>query len=538
MISTVFNLIGGIALLFWGTYMVKTGMLRTFGLAFRSFLSHALSNRVSSLFAGCGMAVLLQSSTATALLLASLQAEGIVTSSMVLAALMGADLGSAIVTRILSFNISALSPVLIAAGSFIFFCRKPTTRQGQFGRILLGLGLIMAAITQIVGATMPLRTSTQLAPFFESLTQIPPLAMAAGALLAFGCFSSLAAVVIIAGLHAAGVLPTYAALWCVLGANIESTCLPILTTLGLSRRGRRGPVGNALFRIVTITTGIALLTCVPSIEKFFQPLPDGPIYFHVAFNAASTLMGLLVLQPLANLTDRLLPTESGRDDEERQLPQENLQLQSAGIALASARHEVLVITRMVGTYWNNMAVLLRTNLSAGDMMRFADEYKNLSSRCSTLSVYLEKIIGKSMTAEEAQSWQNIKGLNGGLKLALALELRIITLLGKEKCEKHLNFSSAGLAELMQQHAQVAQCILGLEDLILAHGRMSTQVRLARNLIAQREAMQKDAFTLTQQHLRRVANAEPGSIETSALHLELLSLFRRYCAVITSVCEAQ
>ena len=537
MLAILVNMIGGIALLFWGTYMVKTGMLRTFGLAFRSFLSRELNNRVSSLVAGCGMAVLLQSSTATALLLAGLQAEGVVTTSLVLAALMGADLGSAIVTRILSFNLGALAPVLIAAGTIIFFLKKSTTRQGQFGRILLGLGLVMIAISQIVAATMPLRTSPQLAPFFQSLAEMPPLAMVAGALLAFGCFSSLAAVVILSGLVTAGVLPIHTALWCALGANVESTLLPILTTLGISKVGKRGPVGNAFYRLCTISTGVVLLMAVPQISEFFDSLPDGTIYFHVAFNTVSALAGLLFIHPLARLADRVLPaTETEQRTLSRQLLQENLQ--DSGLALANARHEVLRITRAVTLYWNDVAVLLQTNLPAGDLLRLQDKYEALQKRCAELSEYLETVLGSVMTAQEALSWQNIKGLNGGLKLALTLEDRILRLLAKEKCVKHLDFSPEGLKELLDQHAQVAKCLQGLQTLISAHNDPERQERIARNLIADREAMQKDAFLLTQQHLSRVEKEVPGSIETSALHLELLSLIRRYCAVVTSVCEAQ
>ena len=126
------------ALAVWGAYMVKTGILRTFGEALRSWLATRLSNRFAGFAAGMGLAMLLQSSTAASLLVASLQAGGLVSTAAALAAVLGADLGSALAARILTLNISSLIPILLIAGTFLFL-RRMEKREGQFGRMLLGL---------------------------------------------------------------------------------------------------------------------------------------------------------------------------------------------------------------------------------------------------------------------------------------------------------------------------------------------------------------------------------------------------------------
>ena len=117
--------------------MVKTGILRTFGEALRSWLATRLSNRFAGFAAGMGLAMLLQSSTAASLLVASLQAGGLVSTAAALAAVLGADLGSALAARILTLNISSLIPILLIAGTFLFL-RRMEKREGQFGRMLLG----------------------------------------------------------------------------------------------------------------------------------------------------------------------------------------------------------------------------------------------------------------------------------------------------------------------------------------------------------------------------------------------------------------
>ena len=114
------HLAGAVALLLWGTYMVKTAMLRTFGAALRTQLARFLTNRLSGFFCGAGLASLLQSSTASALLVAGLQSEGIVSTAMALSAVLGADLGCAVMTKVLTLNLSWSAPLLILTGNLIF----------------------------------------------------------------------------------------------------------------------------------------------------------------------------------------------------------------------------------------------------------------------------------------------------------------------------------------------------------------------------------------------------------------------------------
>lgn len=152
--QSLIHMAGGIALLLWGAYMVKTGMLRTFGVALKDFLSVRLKNRAIAMASGTTLASLLQSSTAATLIVASIQAEGFLTTNMAFATILGADFGSALMTRVLTFDLSFLSPLLIFIGTCLFFMRKADTRQGQFGRILIGLGIIMLALSLIVAATM------------------------------------------------------------------------------------------------------------------------------------------------------------------------------------------------------------------------------------------------------------------------------------------------------------------------------------------------------------------------------------------------
>src|SRR5712691_9616199 len=149
------NLLAGVALLVWGTHIVRTSILRLYGGDLRRILRQSVSNRFAAFAAGLGVTALIQSSNATALMLAAFAGQGLIATAPALAVMLGADVGTAIVTLILSFDLSWLAPLLIFVGVTLFLTLQ-ATNAGRFGRILIGLGLIMFALQWISVAAKPL----------------------------------------------------------------------------------------------------------------------------------------------------------------------------------------------------------------------------------------------------------------------------------------------------------------------------------------------------------------------------------------------
>ncbi len=528
------HIAGGIALLLWGTYMVKTGMLRTFGVALKDFLSARLKNSVIAMASGTVFASLLQSSTAATLIVASIQAEGFLTTGIAFATILGANFGSALMTRVLTFDISLLSPVLILVGTCFFFIKRADTRQGQFGRILIGLGIIMIALNHIVDATMPLRTSTELAPLFQQNSNSPLLAVMLGLGLGFGCFSSLAAVIITSGLVTAGVIPVAAGLWVALGADIENTLLAVMTTMTASRAGRRGPVAVTLWRGVTLSlTGLLLATC-PFIAEGFGSIPDSVIYFHVALNLLISGLGLFVVKPFANMADRLLPDKKAdkqaADDAPDLFAKENLI--SSSMSLDVARSELQRITGEVRSFWHDIEIMLKLNPADGEILILHDKGNHIDQRASAMTRYLGLVMRGQLTTAEAVEWQYLKNVNGSLKVALGTIDRIITVIVNEKCRKNRSFTPDGLKELLAMHHRVGICLEQLAA-ILAEKDLNKRRALCSTLNTERESILRESYDLTLRHMERVSRGLSGAIDTSALHLELQSLFNRIVGIIGS-----
>ena len=140
------NLLAAIALLVWGTHLVRTGVLRVFGTNLRSVLRRSVDSRFRAVLAGVGVTGVLQSSTATALLVSSFVGQGLIATSAALAVMLGADVGTALMVQFFSLNLAWLSPLLIVSGVVTYLSRRKEM-TGQAGKIVLGLGVMIRWMT-------------------------------------------------------------------------------------------------------------------------------------------------------------------------------------------------------------------------------------------------------------------------------------------------------------------------------------------------------------------------------------------------------
>src|SRR5512139_164627 len=166
---TLLNLLAGVSLLVFGTHVVRTDILRLYGGSLRHFLRVSIANPVRAFFAGAGITALIQSSTATALIVAAFAGQGLIGTSPALAVMLGADVGTALVTVVLSFDLSWLAPLLIFAGVVLFLALQ-SSNAGRFGRVLIGLGLIIFALQWIRVAAQPIVEAAGVKVIFASLT--------------------------------------------------------------------------------------------------------------------------------------------------------------------------------------------------------------------------------------------------------------------------------------------------------------------------------------------------------------------------------
>ena len=339
--ETIINIVGGVALLLWGIRMVRTGITRSFGADLRRALAASARNRVTGLAAGFGVTTILQSSTATALIVSSFAGQGLLGGVAALAIMLGADVGSTMIVQALSLDLEWLSPVLISAGVFLFLSTE-NSRRRAIARALLGLGLMLLSLRLIAMGSLPFRESEAMAVLVHPLTSEPLLAVVFAAALTWASHSSVAVVLLILSLAGMQVLNVQLAMTMVLGANLGGALAAVGLTAKALPAVRRVPLGNLLMRMIGV---FVVLPFVPYLQPYLAVMGDTPARllanFHTGFNLALVVVFLPALALVDWAARRIAPDRPATDDPGSPRYLDEGALDTPSVALTGAARETL-----------------------------------------------------------------------------------------------------------------------------------------------------------------------------------------------------
>ena len=247
LIQFLLNIAGAAALLIWAVRLVRTGVERGFSNLLKSWLKQSTNNRLLAAFSGMAAAIFLQSSTAVAVLVSNFFAKNNLAAATGIAILLGADLGSAIVTQILMVRMSFLTPLLLLVGVWMFLRSKGSNTR-QIGRIIIGLSLIFVSLDMLRMATGPVVANPGTQLVIEYLSRDLLVAFIIGAGFAWIIHSSVAAVLLFVTLAAQSILPVSAASIMILGANFGGALIAYILTLEAPINSRRIIFANLVLR--------------------------------------------------------------------------------------------------------------------------------------------------------------------------------------------------------------------------------------------------------------------------------------------------
>jgi phosphate:Na+ symporter len=522
------NLLAAIALLVWGTHIVRTGVLRVFGESLRGVLAKSFSNRATAVLAGMGVTTIVQSSTATCLIVASFVGKGLVTTGAALAVMLGADVGTALMAVVFSFDLSWLSPLLIFVGVLLFISRQDTM-AGRIGRVLIGLGLITLALQLIVGATKPLTESPAVRALLVALPNDVLLDIIVGAVLTVLSYSSLAIVLLTATLAASSLLPVPVALGLVLGANLGSGILAMLATSGSSPQVRRLPLGNLIFKALGALGAIALL---PQAHVMLQQLvPDihqQVVLFHLCFNLVLAVLFISFTGLVGRTVERFLkePTLAANMARPRHL--DPLALATPSLAISCAAREALHQADVVETMLRGILPVLRHNdLALADQLRKMDD--TVDELYSAIKFYLTQISREALSEREGRRWTDIVSFTINMEQIGDIIERVLQDIEDKKIRKNRSFSDAGMAEIIHLHERLTSNLrLGMSVFLDGH------VRDAKKLLEEKARFRDLEHEYAASHITRLQDNTAQSIETSSLHLDLISELKRINSHICSI----
>jgi phosphate:Na+ symporter len=512
---TFLNLAGSVGLLLWGVHMVQTGVQRAFGAKLRNFLGRTLSKPFRAFLAGIGVTAILQSSTATGLMVTGFAAGGLVDLVPGLAVMLGANVGTTLIVQALSFNVSELAPVLILLGVIMF--RRTLAAPRDFGRVLIGLGLMLMALYQFISLLAPYEDAASLRVFLGAISTQPVLDVVLAAGLTWATHSSVAIVLVIVSFAAQGTVPPAAAFALVLGANLGTAINPMLEgTTGSDPVAKRVPLGNLLTRVVGVVIGLIALPYIgPWLVTFETGNARAVADFHTAFNIVLALIFFPLLKPYATLLCRWLPPRTDPADPSRPMYLDPAAHNNPAIALGGAAREALRLPDMLET----MLVRLRESFEKADRRQISESRRmdDVLDRLNTaIKTYVTSLDTEGLGESDHLRLRQILTFTTNMQYAGDLVGRSLLGVANRMVKRGMTFSKAGQAEL-----------LAMLDRLIANTRAAASIfmtgdeRAARNLAGEQEVFRSLEQAATDAHFARFRAGETESVETSSMHLGVL-----------------
>lgn len=431
------NLVGYAALLLWGTHMVTSGVMRGFGAVLRQRLARSVGTPWRAFAAGLGLTVALQSSTATGLMAASFTAEGLVGLQAGYIVMLGANVGTALVARVLSFPVASLAPMAILLG-VVLFRRSRTDRSRNVGRIAIGLGLMLLSLHLLVDFLQPLSGDPALLAVETWLFQRPWLTLLAAAGLAWLCHSSMAVILLAAAITPALSLPPETAVALMLGANVGAAGPPVLEVSGVA--ARRLPLGNLLVRGLgcVLVLGSAPVW-VPALPGQWTHDPGFVVSAHVAFNVMLAALAAPWAGWAARALGRLLPDPPPVADPGIPRHLDSDLLQQPHLALVQAEREVLRLVDTTDSVLTQALGVLRSGDERAHQALAQTERGGLRLGLA-IRRYLASLSPESMPGEEVARQHAIQYFVTDLEGALDVLVHHVAAQGVHSRKARVSFS--------------------------------------------------------------------------------------------------
>jgi phosphate:Na+ symporter len=527
-LSILLQFAGAVALLLWSVRTVRRGVTRAFGADLRRAIARATRNRLLAFGIGIAVTTLLQSSTATALIVTSFVTRRLMTDAAAIAVIVGANVGTTLVAQALSVPFSGLAPACLLVG-VLMFSRAKATRWHDFGRIAIGLGLMLLSLDLVVAASAPLRGSPVLAELLASLQGYDVIAVLVAAGLAWLVPSSLALILLVMSLVAGQVVPISVALDLVLGINFGGTVAPLMASREGSPEAQRAVIVNTGLKALGCLAALPLL---PAIGALVAAIDHDPVRQVVDFHTLFNLVLGFALLPFSGLAARamarLVPDRPLANDPGRPQYLDASGLDSPSVALTSAARETLRMGDIV-------EIMLARSLDAllsndRKLVAQVERMEQVVDRLhEAIKLYVTRITREALDDAQGARATEILSLVTNLEHVGDIIDKNLMEFARKKIKLQQKLSEEGAKELAELHRRIGG------NLRLALGVfMSRDVQVARRLLDEKVRIRELELAAAERHFARLREGRLESIETSDLHLDILRELKR---IHSHICSA-
>jgi len=524
--SILIELLGSVALLLWGLRMVRTGVMRAYGTNLKRFARRSEGKVFPAFLSGLVVAALLQSSTATILISASFAGQNLIGVGSAFITMLGADVGTSIAVLIASQKFTTVAPLLLAIGVFGFIASKENKWQNVF-RAVSGLGLILFALLLISNTAGELSKFEQFKSLLEIFSNQPIFFVLLALVMTYLSYSSLAIVLLSVSFLATGVIGLNEGLYLVLGANLGSGMLPLISSWNSSVVEKTPIIANLLVRILCILIFYPFVEISAQFLLSFVSIELVPAIYHLALNLIVAIVGITFSSQILSFTSKLV-LEDNIDNINDSKFIETDDFSMPAISLANAKRQAL---RMAEISQNMVVSSLAVMRDDNDMLRneILKNEDDVDNLFDSIKLYIARILQEELTPAESQQALNILNFTTNMEHIGDIVNSSLMDISEKKISQHIHFSKEGFGEIISIH----EVVCSNYDLAISTF-MSNDCELAKVLYGKKQELHKLEKSSVSKHIQRIGKGVTDSLETSSMHIDVIRDYKRVNSLLSSI----
>lgn len=526
--TVLFALLGGTALLLYGVRLVGEGLQRAAGTRLRQILQGLSGNRLKALAVGAGVTAVLQSSSATSVMLVGFASAGLLSLRQTIGVILGADVGTTVTVQLLAFNLLAISPAIVFVGWVLSAIGRGAI--SYVGRAILGFGFLFLGIKLISDGTAPLKESPLFRDVLAALVGQPILLLVIAAVFTALVHSSAATIGLAISLATNGLMPLEGAIPVIYGANIGTAGTALVASAGANVEARRVAVAHAAFKVAGV---LLFLLFTPQFAALIRVIggdePRQIANAHTLFNVALAVIFLPGAVTAADIITRLIPDT--RRTEEGAIYLNVQVLDTPAVALGQALRETLRMGDVVvRSLRDTMTVFERDDEPLmNEIIKRDDRIDRLEE---DIKQYLTKLREQSLTEEQAERETALLFVVVDLEATGDVIDKQLMELAEKKIRGSHRFSKQGEHEIRDLHTKV------VENLELALGALASgDASVAEKVLRHKSRISELERRYRQSHMERLKSGLKESIDTSSIHLDVLLALRQINSFATAIAYA-
>ncbi|MGM0471907.1 MAG: Na/Pi cotransporter family protein [Bacillota bacterium] len=484
-LGMLFNLLGGLGLFIYGMKQMADGLQKTAGKKLRKLLGLLTTNRIAGLLVGTGVTAIIQSSSATTVMVVGFVNAGLMTLKQSIGVIMGANIGTTITAQLIAFKLTNYSFHAIALGAalYLFGSKKKTKYVGQ---VFLGFGILFLGLSTMKETMAPLRDSPVFITAMEQFGKTPILGVLLGAAITVIVQSSSASMGILIGLVSVGAINYQAAVPILLGDNIGTTVTALLSSIGTNTTAKRSAIAHMIFNVIGSVVFILALYSIPNLpallEKFFISFSH---YFgqdisaermlantHSVFNVINALVWLPFVGFMVQIVTKLVPEQTEEPEQGLKYIDERM-LQTPGVALDQTHKEIIHMTEL-----SHQSVIKAQQGLVNEDEELIAEIKEQEEIIDRLECEIVAYLAK-ISDQQALSTDDKERINCLLKIVDAVEsigdnAENIASLTEYKIEENLKFTDQAISEIDKVFGKLEKMLNTLTDALADYNHQSAK----------------------------------------------------------------